>query len=163
MLEPHVRPANVTIVNHARSHALRWLETILGRSAQAADGVSLEVLEQAAIGATYTESQVAEAYDIHMQLGAAIHEWFTPNTILVTPVTHHGPNKLGEQDPLGMGLFCAPYSFSGQPTMSIPVGFRHDGTPIGIQLVGPRGADGALLDVAALLEAAGVATFTPRE
>lgn len=37
--------------------------------------------------------------------------------------------------------------------MSVPIGMRADGTPIGVQLVGARGADELLLAIAAQLEA----------
>lgn len=78
-------------------------------------------------------------------------------TSILGRVTHQGPWQLGRAEPAGIGLFAAPYSFSGQPAMSIPVGLRANGTPIGIQLVAAHGGDALLLHIAAELEKAGVA------
>jgi len=47
-----------------------------------------------------------------------------------------------------------PASLIGLPVVSVPVGFGADGLPMGLQLIGPRGADGALLQVAQAWHAA---------
>ncbi len=41
-----------------------------------------------------------------------------------------------------------PASLLGLPVVSIPIGFGADGLPMGLQLIGPRGSDGRLLQVA---------------
>ena len=40
----------------------------------------------------------------------------------------------------------------GLPVASVPIGFTSAGFPVGMQLIGPRGGDGALLEVAAALQ-----------
>jgi Asp-tRNA(Asn)/Glu-tRNA(Gln) amidotransferase A subunit family amidase len=53
---------------------------------------------------------------------------------------------------LGWG-FAWPFNLTGQPAVSIPCGWTNDGLPLGLQLVGRRGADGLILRVAAAIEA----------
>jgi amidase len=50
--------------------------------------------------------------------------------------------------------FAAPWNIAGLPAIVVPVGTRSDGLPVGVQLVGPPGAEPLLLAVAGQLEAA---------
>jgi amidase len=50
--------------------------------------------------------------------------------------------------------FAAPWNVSGLPALAVPLGTRADGLPTAVQLVGPPGAEGRLLAVAAQIEAA---------
>jgi len=50
--------------------------------------------------------------------------------------------------------FAAPWNIAGLPAIAVPVGVRPDGLPVGVQVVGPAGAEALLLAVAAQLEAA---------
>lgn len=54
-----------------------------------------------------------------------------------------------------------PFNIVGVPAISLPAAFLADGLPVGVQLVGQRWADDALLDVAALVEADGAAYRRP--
>lgn len=47
-----------------------------------------------------------------------------------------------------------PANLSGHPAMSIPCGFTREGLPVGMQLIGPRYGEAALLAVAAAYESA---------
>ncbi|WP_263641752.1 amidase [Hypericibacter adhaerens] len=49
-------------------------------------------------------------------------------------------------------LFTATYNQTQQPALSVPCGFDRDGLPIGLQIVGQRFADHALLRLAAAFE-----------
>jgi amidase len=51
-----------------------------------------------------------------------------------------------------IGAFTAPFNASGQPAVSVPAGRSRLGLPIGVQLVGPPGAERRLLALAAALE-----------
>jgi aspartyl-tRNA(Asn)/glutamyl-tRNA(Gln) amidotransferase subunit A len=66
-----------------------------------------------------------------------------------------GPDRvLGEAiDPQLGWAFTWPFNLTGQPAVSIPCGWTEDGLPLGLQLVGRRGADGLILRVAAAIEA----------
>jgi Asp-tRNA(Asn)/Glu-tRNA(Gln) amidotransferase A subunit family amidase len=64
--------------------------------------------------------------------------------------------------PVGRGAYATdvplavntrPANLAGTPAVSLPAG-THDGLPVGLQLVAPRGADDALLSLAAAVESA---------
>ena len=58
-----------------------------------------------------------------------------------------------EVDPWwGYFPFTFPINMAGLPAVSIPAGFSADGLPIGLQLVGKRGAEEALVTASAALE-----------
>ena len=44
------------------------------------------------------------------------------------------------------------FNFTGQPAASLPAGFTDDGLPVGMQVVGPRFADGRVLTASAAFE-----------
>jgi aspartyl-tRNA(Asn)/glutamyl-tRNA(Gln) amidotransferase subunit A len=46
-----------------------------------------------------------------------------------------------------------PFNLSGQPAVSLPAGVTRSGLPVGLQLVGPVGADGLVLTTARRIEA----------
>jgi Asp-tRNA(Asn)/Glu-tRNA(Gln) amidotransferase A subunit family amidase len=48
--------------------------------------------------------------------------------------------------------FCLPANLTGQPASSAPIGLGDGGLPIGLQIVGPRWADAAVLGAAAAVE-----------
>ncbi len=50
--------------------------------------------------------------------------------------------------------FSYPFNMSGQPAASVPCGFTPDGLPVGLQIVGRRGADADVLRAAATFERA---------
>ena len=85
--------------------------------------------------------------------------------VLVTPTSPELPWELGgfhePANPL-QGLmrsaavvpFMAPFNVSGQPAMSLPLGWSASGLPIGVQVVARRGREDVLIRLAAQLEAA---------
>jgi aspartyl-tRNA(Asn)/glutamyl-tRNA(Gln) amidotransferase subunit A len=50
--------------------------------------------------------------------------------------------------------FTFPINMTGQTAASVPCGFSSDGMPIGLHIVGPRGAEGKVLQAAAAFERA---------
>ncbi len=47
-----------------------------------------------------------------------------------------------------------PFNLTGQPAASVPVGLTGEGLPVGLQIVGPRGADALVLTAAQAIEQA---------
>lgn len=52
----------------------------------------------------------------------------------------------------GDSTFCAPATFAGLPSISLPTGLSDDGLPLAIQLIGQPGGDAGLLDLAERME-----------
>ena len=99
-------------------------------------------------------------------LARGIVAFFADYDLLLTPVLARRPLPIGELDGCGedpaadllrAGAF-APYTplfnVTGQPAISLPVGFGDDGLPTAVQLAGHPLADDTLLQVAAQIEAA---------
>jgi len=63
-------------------------------------------------------------------------------------------------DDLAYIPFTYPFNISGQPAVSLPLGWTNDGLPIGVQLVGAPYAEGLLIALAAQIERA--APWQPR-
>jgi aspartyl-tRNA(Asn)/glutamyl-tRNA(Gln) amidotransferase subunit A len=80
-----------------------------------------------------------------------------PATPLVAPrVGELDVNVGGETGPLRTAVVDAnrPANFTGSPAIAVPCGFSGDGMPIGMQLIGRRGGDDALLAIAREIEGA---------
>lgn len=65
-----------------------------------------------------------------------------------------GPTQVNGQDVVHLAWTLAyPFNFTGQPAVTIPCGFTQSGLPVGLQIIGKRHADGAVLRAAAAFEA----------
>ena len=77
--------------------------------------------------------------------------------LLVTPTTANAPTRLGDYAKgyeSGRGsAFTRPFNITGQPAISVPLGWPDDGLPRGVQIIAPFGRDDVLITVAAALEA----------
>jgi amidase len=91
--------------------------------------------------------------------------WRDGLDVLLTPTTPLAPPLLGFAAPdvptglLGARMgqltrFTLPWNLTGQPAISLPLHFRADGLPIGMQLVGGAYREDLLLRLAAQLETA---------
>jgi aspartyl-tRNA(Asn)/glutamyl-tRNA(Gln) amidotransferase subunit A len=88
------------------------------------------------------------------------HDLLASSTLALPPFPHPGLAGLGPREVAGrpiddqhLGwLFTWPFNLTGQPAISIPCGWTEDGLPLGLQIVGRRGADGLVLRVAAAIE-----------
>lgn len=107
--------------------------------------------------------EVAEAGPALAVYRERVDRCFDQCDVLATPATAtpafrigHRPSSIDGQ-PVGRlwGAFpfSAPFNLSGRPAVVLPAGFV-DGLPAAVQLIGRRGADAALLRLAADLEEA---------
>jgi aspartyl-tRNA(Asn)/glutamyl-tRNA(Gln) amidotransferase subunit A len=80
-------------------------------------------------------------------------EAFKKCDFILTPVSPNYAFKLGEKvnDPIAMyleDLMSVSLNLAGVPGLAVPVGKTKTGLPIGLQLVGPRRSDKALIEFA---------------
>jgi aspartyl-tRNA(Asn)/glutamyl-tRNA(Gln) amidotransferase subunit A len=87
------------------------------------------------------------------------HDLLVSLTMALPPFPHPGLSELGPREVAGQPIdrhlgwfFTWPFNLTGQPAVSVPCGWTEDGLPLGLQLVGRRGADGLVLRVAAAIE-----------
>ena len=78
---------------------------------------------------------------------------FSKCDYILSPVSPNCAFKLGEKvsDPVAMyleDLMSVSLNLAGVPGIAVPVGKTSDGLPIGLQLVGPRRSDKALINFA---------------
>jgi amidase len=84
-----------------------------------------------------------------------VSAWWADFDLLVTPATFQPAWALGSESGLvQMGTLLAPFSLSGQPSLSLPLHWSAEGLPIGVQLVGAMGSDELLLELAEQLQGA---------
>jgi aspartyl-tRNA(Asn)/glutamyl-tRNA(Gln) amidotransferase subunit A len=75
---------------------------------------------------------------------------FAQVDVLVMPTTSQGAFPLDGPVPASQADLCSFASLAGCPAVSIPMGTLSNGMPIGMQLVGARGSDLRLLELAAV-------------
>jgi Asp-tRNA(Asn)/Glu-tRNA(Gln) amidotransferase A subunit family amidase len=88
--------------------------------------------------------------------------FFEKYDLLLTPTIACPPFKVGLDNPSEIAgrpvvpyawiPFTYPFNLTGQPAASVPCGFTGDGLPVGLQIVGRRFADVAVLRAAAAFE-----------
>jgi Asp-tRNA(Asn)/Glu-tRNA(Gln) amidotransferase A subunit family amidase len=98
----------------------------------------------------------------------AVQDLFDGYDLLVTPTlavppfdnaddgNTVGPSEVNgeEVDPLLGWCLTYPFNYTGHPAASVPAGFTDDGLPVGMQIVGRRFADEAVLAASAAFERA---------
>jgi amidase len=135
-----------------RFEQVEWMSNRLGRGCLRGD-VTDGVFELAERGRSISAVDLAEAYENVRVSMAAIPGWWNSGfDILVTPVMLEPAWKLGEDAPAKTGMFCAPFSFTGQPALVVPVLMTATGLPVGVQLVGRHGDDEMLLALGSQLQ-----------
>jgi amidase len=141
-----------TLTARGRFEQLSWV----GARAGAADHRSLlspGLAAQAEIGSAVTDGQVRASVERVRQTVAPIEAWWQDRDVLVTPTMRRPAWALGRDAGPGLaGVFPAPFSFTGQPALSVPAAWTEADLPVGVQLVGRRGDDEVLLDLSAELE-----------
>lgn len=132
---------SIVIASEAlRSHRARlrerWLE--LGRSTRL----------RIAAGAFYTDADYARARALLERAARSTATLFESFDVLVTLTTGTGAWLLGDlalDAPAVSPFFTRIWSGLGYPALSVPVGYDGAGLPLGLQIIGPPGADGTVL------------------
>ena len=90
---------------------------------------------------TYDEARAAQG-----GLRAMLAPWLQGfDAVLMASAPGEAPRGLGDT---GDATFCAPWSFTGTPAITLPAGWSRNGLPLGLQLAGRWHDDVALLRVA---------------
>ena len=116
----------------------------------------------ARLGGRFSEKRVAKARAGEAARAERINEVFDHADILITPTIAAPPPRAGVWGPRGaLRTFnggspwvslTAQWNFTGQPALSMPMGFDEDGLPLAVQLIAPPDGEELLLSVAAQLE-----------
>lgn len=140
------------LIPHERAMAVAGLECMLGRALLPGE-ISAAVSDAAAEGRALDPAAVEASRRRLQETLDPIASWWNDHDLLVTPTMRRPPWRLGRDlGALDVGIFPMPYSFTGQPALSVPIATSRAGLPIGVQIVGRHGADDLLLTVAATLE-----------
>ena len=111
----------------------------------------------------YGIEDIARATQLQTQLYRRWQGFFSDYDVILTPAITISPRPWSELFPAEIdGAPTRTYfhwlalayavTLAGHPAVSLPVGLDHHGMPFGLQIVGPRGGDAAVLAVAAALE-----------
>ena len=89
----------------------------------------------------YHEARAAQG-SLRARLDTILQDF---DAVLMVPAPGEAPRGL---DDTGDATFCAPWSFTGTPAVTLPAGWSRNGLPLGLQLAGRWRDDVALLRVA---------------
>lgn len=117
------------------------------------DPALVTVAEQ---GARSSAIDYLTAMAVRNDLGKTMGEFHTRHALLLTPTMPITAFEAGVEVPGGRPgqrwtswtPFTYPFNMTQQPAASVPCGFTRGGLPIGLQIVGPRHADAAVLSAA---------------
>jgi len=143
-----------------RAEGVQTLAELYGKTRD--QGFVTENKRRIMIGSFVLSSGYFDAYYLQAQkartlLINAYNELFKNYDVLLSPVSPTPAFGLGENtaDPIKMYLadiMTVPPSLAGLPAISVPAGVTAAGLPVGVQLIGPRKSDAALLALAGSLE-----------
>jgi Asp-tRNA(Asn)/Glu-tRNA(Gln) amidotransferase A subunit family amidase len=128
-----------------------------GRWPEHASAYGADVRSRLERAASASETEVAEARALREELRRAVDGLLDGLDLLVLPVAACGPSRTDDPDrrPDGHGPLrtaVLPWTvlanLCGLPACTVPAGVDEDGLPVGVQLVGRRGADGLVLAAA---------------
>ena len=113
-------------------------------------------------GEKFSFVDFAELMRARIAVGERLTALLADYDLLATPTLPLAAFPAGDQVPPGCGLatwidwahYSYPFNLGGQPAASCPCGFTAAGLPVGLQLVGPMYADGAVLRAARAFERA---------
>jgi amidase len=129
------------------------------------DVLQAGLVENTEQGLRLTSREVAEGELLRTQQWERVQAFMAEHELLITPTAAVPPFPIDQPHPLqvngqpigkAMARSFLTYAFSvlGLPAISIPCGFTRQGLPVGLQIVGRRRGDAAVLTAAAAFQAA---------
>lgn len=117
----------------------------------ASGGVGADIAGRLAAAGDTTDQALADANQVRQRFTAEVDEALERFDVLALPTMPDFPLRLEDaadtRAVLGMTSLVRPFNLSGHPALSIPLG-SEGGLPVGLQLVGRKGADERLLAIA---------------
>ncbi|MCD9625309.1 amidase [Rhabdothermincola salaria] len=118
--------------------------------------------EICADGRRYSAVDYIDALNRRGALAVSMGEFHQRHDLLVTPAVPIAAFRAGVEVPDGWPHprwmswtpFSYPFNLTQQPAVSVPCGFTSAGLPVGLQIIGPRGADALVLRAAHAYETA---------
>ena len=159
---PDLRGAREAFLTlRARTYALGLGELLAEHRDEIKPTVVWNIEQGLALGTEDVERAVARRDDVR----AAAAAFFDTYDVLVVPVSQVPPFDVELEYPTEVAgthmetyvdwmESCWSITVLGAPAISVPCGFTDDGLPIGMQIVGPPGADAAVLQFARAFERA---------
>ncbi|MFF7610208.1 amidase [Streptomyces parvulus] len=151
---PHLYPALVDLLAAWEAAGARPADD------ERADPGRLEVIRH---GRTLTAADVIRAEQVRHTLRTTLrrtmdrYDILAMATVPLEPFAAHAVGPPWAADArdlqwLAWAPAAYPFNITGQPALSLPAGLTRAGLPVGVQLVGPVGADDLVLQLAARLE-----------
>jgi len=143
--------------------AVSFLAAHRARAEAHPDQVGPNVRANVAEGLRYSAADVARAEAAQTEIYRRWQGFFRDYDVILTPTLTISPRPWSELYPAEIdGTPTKSYfhwlalayavSLVGHPALSLPLGLDHNGMPFGLQIVGPRGGDAAVLAIARALE-----------
>jgi amidase len=149
------------------SDVARMAHDLAERSGRKIDDETLEPQTLAIYrqGRSLSAQALLDAGQVFNQVNRSIGAFFQDFDILITPTLGQLPPPVGRYNPnedrtassffqswADVEAFLPLFNCSGQPAMSLPLGWSSEGLPIGVQLVADHGHEEMLLQIAYELE-----------
>jgi aspartyl-tRNA(Asn)/glutamyl-tRNA(Gln) amidotransferase subunit A len=139
--------------------AAKSVEHLDAAGRAALDPGLLEICEQ---GERHSAVDYLTATAVRMELGRLMGVFHDTYDLLLTPTLPIPAFEAGREVPPGWDSprwtswtpFTYPFNMTQQPAASVPCGFTPAGLPVGLQIVGPRHADGRVLAACRAFEVA---------
>ncbi|MCX7670664.1 MAG: amidase family protein, partial [Anaerolineae bacterium] len=118
------------------------------------------LLDAAEKGRAYTAVERMSAETSRATYGARMDRLLNEFDLLMSPTVPIPAFEAGRDTPGGSAFrswvewssFSFPVNLSQQPACSVPCGLTGAGLPVGLQIIGPRGGDAAVLSAALTIE-----------
>ena len=125
----------------------------LARDLAGVEGISPRLGELLAYGPARPEKKLALDMDVLNQACAEVRQIVDRHGFLILPTVPNPPFPHSAAEPAAQADFTCLANIAGLPTISLPAGWTDDNLPIGVQIIGPSGAEAGLFQLARHVDA----------
>jgi aspartyl-tRNA(Asn)/glutamyl-tRNA(Gln) amidotransferase subunit A len=111
-----------------------------------ASGISQRLREALSYGAAQAPERIAQARAVLHEARHSLDALFASVDLLLLPTTPQTAFAFASPAPSSQADFTALANAGGMPALSLAAGLSSEGLPLGVQLVGARGADALVLE-----------------